>query len=144
MPMLDVAVGYPIVKLVHFSLVLTSGALFALRGALVLAGRSWAMARPWRFLSYGIDTLLLAAGVTLWAWLSLNPLGSRWLGAKLVLLVVYIGLGSLALKRARTRSARLASYLGALTVYGLMISVALAHHPLGALHRWTAAAPGVG
>jgi uncharacterized membrane protein SirB2 len=65
--MLDVTAWYPELKATHISLVLISGLLFALRGALVLAGRSWAMARPWRLLSYGIDTLLLAAGVTLWA-----------------------------------------------------------------------------
>ena len=37
--MLDVAVGYPIVKLVHLSLVLTSGALSTLYGAKVKLGQ---------------------------------------------------------------------------------------------------------
>jgi uncharacterized membrane protein SirB2 len=129
--MLDVTAWYPELKATHISLVLISGLLFALRGALVLAGRSWAMARPWRLLSYGIDTLLLAAGVTLWAVLSLNPVASPWLGVKLLLLVLYIVLGSLALKRAPTPALQRASYAGALGVYLFMISVALAHHPLG-------------
>ena len=107
-----------------------------MRGALVLAGQSWAMAKPWRMLSYGIDTLLLAAGVTLWALLSLNPVASPWLGTKLLLLVLYIVLGSLALKRARSPAARHASYAGALMVYMFMASVAIAHHPLGFLQPW--------
>jgi uncharacterized membrane protein SirB2 len=63
----EFAVWYSPLKSAHIGLVLVSGLLFALRGALVLAGQSWAMAKPWRMLSYGIDTLLLAAGVTLWA-----------------------------------------------------------------------------
>ena len=84
-------------------------------------------------LSYGIDTLLLAAGVTLWVLLSLHPVASPWLGAKLLLLVLYVALGSLALKRARTPAARRASYAGALMVYMFMASVALSHHPLGFL-----------
>jgi uncharacterized membrane protein SirB2 len=132
----EFAVWYSPLKLAHIGLVLVSGGLFALRGALVLAGQSWAMARPWRLLSYGIDTLLLTAGVTLWVLLSLNPVASPWLGVKLLLLVLYIVLGSLALKRARAPAARRASYTGALLVYLFMASVAISHHPLGFLRVW--------
>ena len=132
----EFAVWYSPLKSAHIGLVLVSGGLFAVRGALVLAGQSWAMAKPWRMTSYGIDTALLMAGVMLWAGLSLNPASSPWLGAKLTLLVLYIVLGSLALKRARSPTARAASYGAALAVYGFMVSVALAHQPLGFLHAW--------
>lgn len=132
----DFANWYLPLKTTHIGLVTVSGLLFAMRGALVLAGRGWAMARPWRMASYGIDTALLAAGVTLWAWLSLNPATSPWLGAKLVLLVLYIVLGSLALKRARSRGVRIASFVCALAVYLFMATVALAHHPAGLLRAW--------
>lgn len=87
-------------------------------------------------LSYGIDTLLLTAGVTLWTILSLNPITSPWLGTKFLLLVLYVVLGSLALKRAPTLVARRVSYLAALMVYLCMASVALAHHPLGLFQAW--------
>jgi uncharacterized membrane protein SirB2 len=133
MAMPELSVWYPQMKFVHVSLVLASGLLFALRGALVLADQGWAMAKPWRLLSYGIDTLLLSAGLTLWTALSLNPVTSPWLGVKLSLLVLYIALGSLALKRPPTLAVRRASYAGALVVYLFMVSVALAHHPLGVL-----------
>jgi uncharacterized membrane protein SirB2 len=133
MAMPEPSAWYPQMKFAHVSLVLASGLLFALRGALVLADQGWAMAKPWRLLSYGIDTLLLAAGLTLWAGLSLNPVTSPWLGVKLSLLLLYIALGSLALKRAPTLATRRASYAGALVVYLFMASVALAHHPLGVL-----------
>ena len=132
----DFAVWYSHLKSAHVGLVLASGGLFAVRGALVLAQQNWAMARPWRMLSYGIDTLLLTAGVTLWAGLSLNPIASAWLGVKLLLLVLYIALGSLALKRARTPATRRVSYAGALAVYLFMASVAVTHHPLGFLQEW--------
>jgi len=133
MPLSDIAAWYPHIKSAHIGLVLASGALFALRGAWLLAGQDWAMARPWRLLSYSIDTLLLSAGAMLWALLSLNPITSPWLGAKLLLLLLYIVLGSLALKRARTPAGRRASYTAALVVYLFMASVALRHHPLGFL-----------
>jgi uncharacterized membrane protein SirB2 len=108
------------------------------RGAAVLAGQGWAMRRPWRWLSYGIDTVLLSAGVTLWAVLSLDPVRSPWLGTKLLLLVLYIVLGSLALKRAPTPTTRRLSFAAALGLYLFMASVAVAHHPLGIFHALAA------
>lgn len=128
---MNIMAWYPQIKQAHIALVVASGALFALRGAAVLAGQAWPLHKPWRWLSYGIDTLLLAAGVTLWTLLSLSPLRNPWLGTKLLLLVLYIVLGSLALKRARTPAGRRASLAAALAVYLFMASVAVAHHPLG-------------
>ncbi|MCC6474592.1 MAG: SirB2 family protein [Burkholderiales bacterium] len=124
---------YPTLKFTHVSLVVASITLFAARGAAVLAGRLWAMVRPVRMASVAIDTLLLAAGAGLWMQLSLQPVRDAWLGVKLVLLVVYIVLGSLALKRLRTRRGRALAYASALACYGWMASVALLHDPLGAL-----------
>jgi len=122
---------YLAAKHAHIALVSLSGALFAARGLAVLSGAAWPMRRWARTLSVVIDTLLLTAGLTLWLWLGLNPLQQHWLGAKLVLLLLYIMLGSLALKRARTRQAKAASLAAALAVFGFMVSVALAHHPAG-------------
>jgi len=56
-----------------------------------------------------------------------------WLTAKLSLLVVYVVLGTIALKRGRTRSVRAVSFVAALAVYGSMIAIARQHHPLGPL-----------
>lgn len=121
------------VKQAHVGLVSVSGLLFAVRGAAVLGHQPWAMRRPWRLLSYGIDSLLLGAALLLWAMLAINPLAQLWLGSKLLLLAVYIVLGSLALKRGRTPGVRRAAYVAALATYGFMATVAMAHHPLGLL-----------
>lgn len=123
----------------HVGLVALSGALFALRGLAVLRGASWArwaMARPIRLASYTIDSLLLAAALGLLMALQLNPLAVPWLATKLLLLLVYIVLGSLALKRARSTRARVLSYAAALLCFGFMVSVARAHHPWGVLRVW--------
>ncbi len=125
--------AYPLLKPAHIALVSASGALFAARGAGVLAGRAWPMQPGWRHTSVAIDTCLMAAGIGLWTMLSLNPAQQHWLGVKLVLLLVYIVLGSLALKRARGQGARLACYVAALAVFGWMVSIARSHQPLGAL-----------
>lgn len=122
---------YLAIKQAHVGLVSASGLLFALRGAALLGGQGWAMQRPWRLLSYAIDTGLLAAALLLWAMLQIHPVSQPWLGTKLILLVVYIVLGSLALKRGRTPGVRRGAYVAALATYGFMATVALAHHPSG-------------
>ncbi len=119
----------------HITAVGLSLALFAARGAGVLAGQAWPMQPLARKASVWIDVLLLGFGVTLWAVLGLNPLREGWLGTKLLLLLVYIGLGSYALKRAATRRAKACFYVAALLCVAFMVSVALTRHPAGAW-RW--------
>jgi uncharacterized membrane protein SirB2 len=124
---------YVPLKTAHVSLATGSGALFAVRCSAALAGQRWPLRMPWRLLSVAVDTLLLAAGVALWAMLSLNPLHDHWLATKLVLLVAYIALGSVALKRGRTPTVRWVCFGAALAVYLFIASVALAHDGLGAI-----------
>jgi uncharacterized membrane protein SirB2 len=124
---------YPEIKWLHVAAVIASGSLFLLRGVALQAQARWPMAAPVRYLSYGIDTVLLAAAVMLVAILPAALYTNGWLAMKLVLLVGYIGLGTFALKRGRTPAIRLATFLGALAVYGCIIAVARAHHPLGPL-----------
>lgn len=124
---------YPHIKWIHVAAVLASGSLFLLRGLAVQAQARWPMAASVRYLSYGIDTVLLSAGVMLVAILPAALYANGWLAVKLALLVAYIGLGTFALKRGRTPGIRLATFVGALAVYGFILAVARAHHPLGPL-----------
>ena len=125
---------YPQIKLVHVAAVLLSGGLFLLRGAAVLGGARWGMSAPARFLSYGIDIVLLSAALMLVAVLPPAMFANGWLWAKLTLLVAYISLGSLALRRARSPRARLACFIAALVAFIAMFTIARAHHPLGAIN----------
>lgn len=129
---------YPQIKWVHVAAVGTSGTLFLLRGLLVHAGRQGpAMAAPVRYLSYAIDTILLTAALMLLTILPHAVFANGWLTVKLALVVVYIVLGAIALKRGRTPRMRLACYLAALLVFATIIGVAMAHHPLGWLLWWS-------
>jgi uncharacterized membrane protein SirB2 len=123
---------YADLRLLHIALAVATGALFALRGVLVQSGRaSLANHAAVRYLSYTIDTALLAAALMLLTMLRLSPLSTGWLAAKIVLLVVYILLGSLALRRAPTQRAKRLCFVGALASYGLILGIARAHDPLG-------------
>jgi len=126
---------YPQIKLVHVAAVVASGSLFLLRGLVLQAGARgrWAMSAPLRYLSYSVDTVLLTAALMLLTILPAAIYANGWLAVKLVLLVVYIGLGTFALKRGRTRRTRLACFVAALAVYGAMLAIARTHDPLGPL-----------
>jgi uncharacterized membrane protein SirB2 len=122
---------YAALRALHIGAVALSGTLFATRALSRLAGASWPLAWPARVASWVVDTALLAAGASLWAALQLHPLQQTWLAAKLVLLVLYIGLGTMALRRARTPASRLAWTLAALTCLAFIVSVAVLRQPLG-------------
>lgn len=130
MPLIDF---YPQIRLAHIGLVVTSGTLFALRGAAALAGARWSNVAPLRHASYLIDTALLAAALLLLAMLRINPFVEPWLAVKLALLPVYVVLGVMALRRARSPRSRIAYFVAALACFGSMYSIARAHHPLGFL-----------
>ncbi|HHH38105.1 MAG TPA: regulator SirB [Sedimenticola sp.] len=88
------------------------------------------LARPWvQPLSVANDILLLAAGITLAVMSHQYPLVAPWLTAKLVALVVYIVLGSYALKRGKNRGTRTLYGLLALLTVGYIVSVALTRTP---------------
>lgn len=125
---------YPQIKLVHMALALSSGAIFALRGAGALAGMRWPHWAPVRWASYTVDTCLLTAALMLLTILPGALFANGWLAAKLTLLVVYIVLGVFAIKRGRTRAVRASCYVAALATFGMVYSIARAHHPLGVLH----------
>lgn len=124
---------YPQIKAAHVGLAFFSGAFFALRGLAVLAGAHWPQQALARRASMAIDSALLVAAVLLLAALQLNPFATPWLLAKLGLLVAYVLLGVLALRRARTPTGRALAFVAALGCYGAMVSIARAHHPLGLL-----------
>jgi uncharacterized membrane protein SirB2 len=130
------AAYYLQIKWVHIWAVIASGALFFLRGAPLLFGRHAINHAALRYLSYTIDTVLLTAALMLATILHQYPFVHGWLTVKVLLLVVYVVLGTLALKRARTRRAQLLCFLAALLVYGFMVSVARAHQPWGVFARW--------
>jgi len=122
---------YPQIKWVHVAAVILSGSLFTLRGLLMLARSRFTNHAALRYLSYAIDTTLLTAALMLVTILHQYPFVQAWLTAKVLLLVVYIVLGTFALKRGRTRGVQVTCYFAALCVFLFIVSVARAHNPWG-------------
>lgn len=127
--------AYPYVKTVHILSVVLSLSLFVARWLGVLVSKKWPMLRRIRLLSIGIDIVLLSAGAALWTMGGWHPWHTPWLGVKLLMLVVYVLLGSWALKRSQSRTGHLFFGLLALTVAAQMVGVALHHDATGWLAR---------
>jgi uncharacterized membrane protein SirB2 len=122
---------YYLTRSLHELCALASFTLFVLRGVWMLRG-SPQLSRRWvRILPHVIDTLLLASAIALTLMLQQYPLTHAWLSAKLVALLVYIGLGLVALRYGKTRGARATAWVGALAVFIYIASVALSHDPRG-------------
>jgi uncharacterized membrane protein SirB2 len=127
---------YPQIRHVHILAVILSGSVFVLRGLFALAGARWPHAAPVRYLSYTIDTTLLTAALMLVSILPGAMFANGWLATKLVLVVVYVVLGVLAMKRGRTPGIRRGCYVAALLVFITIFGIARMHHPLGWLYPW--------
>lgn len=124
---------YLAIKHLHLLCVGLSGLGFFARGVLRLNDSPW-LARPWvRIAPHVNDTVLLAAGLALAALSGQYPFVDAWLTAKILGLLAYIALGTLALRRARTRRGQLASFSAALLVFVWMASVARLRDPAGFL-----------
>ena len=87
--------------------------------------------RAVKVLPHVIDTLLLGSAITLLLMLHLSPIAQTWLLAKILALLLYIGLGMVALRFGQTRKIRLGAWLLALLVAGYIVSVAYIKTPLG-------------
>lgn len=120
-------------RFVHIACVTASGSLFALRGLLAQGGLAAANHIALRALSWAIDSCLLAAALLLVAVVHQYPFVDAWLTAKVLLLLAYMVLGSLALRRARTPGVRLLAYVAALAVFLCIVAVAHWKDPLAPL-----------
>ena len=126
--------AYSLLKHVHLATIAITLTLFLLRGAWMMADSPRLRARWVRIVPHVNDTLLLISGFGLAITLGQYPLVDGWLTAKLFALIAYIVLGTVALKRGKTRRMRIAAWIAALLVLGYIVAVAVAHDPLPFLH----------
>ena len=119
------------IRLLHVGCVALSGALFTVRGLMRIADMPVANHQALRCMSWVIDSTLLGAAILLTAIVREYPFVDTWLTTKVLLLLVYIGLGTVALRRARTRAGRTAAFVSALLTFGYIVGVAVAHDPAG-------------
>lgn len=98
---------------------------FIIRGTMKLSGSALLQKKWLRIAPHVVDTLLLASAIALVVITHQYPFVQNWLTAKLVGLVVYIGLGLVTLRFARTQPARALAYLLAILTFAYIGAVAI-------------------
>ena len=120
---------YLSIKAIHVGAASLSIALFCVRLFWSVRGMAVLQQRWVRTVPHVIDTLLLAAGIGLMLMLRAWPQQQPWLAAKLVGLLIYIALGSVAIKRGTTPARRLLAGALAIGVFALIVGAARMHSP---------------
>lgn len=116
-------------RIVHVCAATLSLALFLLRGAWMLLDSPRLQDRWARVVPHVVDTVFLAAGVALAARIAQYPFVHAWLTAKVFALIAYIVLGTIALKRGRTRAIRAGAFVAALATFAYIVGVARTRSP---------------
>ena len=119
-----------LIKSVHVTCVVTSYTLFFLRGVWLIQGSPMLRQRWVKIVPHVTDTLLLVSAITLAIGIRQYPGVDAWLTAKVVGLVIYIGLGMAAFRFAKTLRARIIAWVAAQLVFFYIVAVALTHNPL--------------
>ena len=124
---------YYTIKNLHVAFVVLSIAGFLLRSIWMLLGSPLLQHRITRSLPHVVDTLLLLTALVLAVMMQQYPFVAGWVTAKVLGLIAYIVLGTIALKRGRTLRVRVAALVGALATYAWIVSVAVSKDPSGFL-----------
>jgi uncharacterized membrane protein SirB2 len=120
---------YLLLKHFHMTCAALSGGFFLVRGGWMLADSQLLQRRWVKTAPHVVDSLLLASAIWLAAWSHQYPIQMPWLNAKIIGLIVYILLGSIALKHGRSKPVRGAAFLGALATFGYIVTVAVTKNP---------------
>lgn len=121
--------SYLLLRQIHTLAAVISIAGFVLRGYWMLVDSCWLKHRITRIAPHIVDTILLSGAVGMLLMLSLNPFSQSWLLAKIVALVLYILLGTVALRRGPTLQVRVLAFVTALLTYGYVVGVAISKSP---------------
>ena len=114
-----------IVKTIHVICAFLSISGFVVRGIWMIRGSSVLKMRWVRVSPHIVDTVLLVSAIVLasqWGW---SALQMPWLQAKITALIIYIVLGSLALRYGQSRSIQISSWFMAIITFAYIASVAV-------------------
>ncbi|MBB5213457.1 SirB2 family protein [Parapusillimonas granuli] len=113
---------YLLIKHVHMTAAGLSIVFFLVRAFWSIQGSALLQNRLVKTLPHVIDTVLLLAGVTLAAMIGPEQ---PWILVKIIALLAYIGVGTIAIKRGKTRTARATAALVAVAIFAYIVGVAM-------------------
>lgn len=122
--------SFMLLKHIHVSCAGISFALFFLRGIWSFRGSPIMRQRWIKVVPHIVDTLLLASALMLAYTIDQYPFLDGWLTAKFFGLVLYILLGTIALKYGKTKTVRVSAWFAAQAAFFYIVLVAKQHNPL--------------
>lgn len=118
-----------LIKTIHIATALISISGFILRGILLLR-ESPIMQQRWiKIVPHINDTILLVTGISMAVMIQQYPFVHGWLTAKVVALLIYIGLGFMTIRFGHRRRDRIMTMLAAIIVFAYMLGVAVTRQP---------------
>lgn len=119
--------SYLAFKHLHVTLAVISIVFFVVRAWWSVSESTLLKTKFVRIAPHVIDSLLLLFGVLLAFMLGALP---GWLIAKIIGLIVYIAVGTIAIKRGKTPATRAIAAVVAVIVFLYIVGVAITKHPL--------------
>lgn len=120
-----------LVKTIHLACVVLSFSGFFIRGIWMIRDSANLKLRWVKIAPHIIDTLLLISAIILAVQMRVSPLEHSWLMAKIIALLFYIGIGTVALKAGRSKRLRVFAWLLGLMTFLYIVSVALSKSVMG-------------
>lgn len=118
-------------KIIHVSAAALSFTGFFVRGVWMLSDSPLLKQRWVKITPQVVDTVLLVSAIVLAVQLRWSPFGHPWLMAKIIALVVYIGVGLVALRFGKTKTVRTVAWLLGMVIFAYIVSVAMSKSVLG-------------
>jgi len=112
-------------KDIHVTTVVISISLFVLRFYWMTIESKWLTTKVVKIAPHVNDTILLLSATVLAVNLGQYPFVDQWLTIKVIALVVYILLGTVALKRGKTKEIRLIAGFFAIFTFVFIIFIAV-------------------
>ncbi len=121
---------YETIKIIHIATAFISIIGFLIRGIWMMQSSSRLQQR-WVIVAPHInDTILLLSAIVLVVISSQYPGSIDWINAKIVALIFYIILGTIALKRGKTKTIRIVAWCSAILVFAYILAVAVSKNVL--------------
>lgn len=118
---------YNFVKHMHMGMAYLSITLFIFRSILSVRESALLQHKLLKILPHVIDTFLLLFAGHLMMTIQQYPFVDGWLTAKLIALIAYILVGTIAIKRGKTATIRLWASIGSVAIFAYIFGVAKSH-----------------
>jgi len=120
--------NYLLIKHLHVTAAGLSILFFIVRAYWSVTENALLQKKAVKIAPHVIDTVLLTCAIILSIMLG-SAAAQPWVLTKIVLLLAYIGVGTIAIRRGRTRRSRGIAALIAIAIFAYIVGVAIKHHP---------------